>query len=80
MLIIGTSPKVPTMNYNPRLDKSRQDPVWMMDKMDFLQEVYTDYCALHNLPLVSADEQDDPHHQAWMDNYIQLWEYAEESC
>ena len=29
-----------------------------MDKIDFLTDVYEDYCTKHSLPYVSADEQD----------------------
>ena len=60
------------------LDKFRQ-PHEIMDKIDFLQEVYVDYCKKHDLPLVSADEQDyNENHDAWFKNYIELWNYSQE--
>ena len=50
-----------------------------MDAIDFLTEVYEDYCTKHGLPYVSADEQEyNPKHDAWVKNYIKLWDYAQE--
>ena len=41
----------------------------IMDKIDFLTDVYEDYCTKHGLPYVSADEQDltdmDEKHIQW---------------
>ena len=54
-----------------------------MTKIDFLTIVYNDYCTKHNLPLVSADEQElsesDEKHINWMDNFIDMWYYAEDN-
>ena len=48
------------------------------DKIDFLEEVYEDYCTKHKLPFVSADEQDDhPIHSKWFNKFIELWDYAQ---
>ena len=48
-----------------------------MSKIDFLTIVYNDYCTKHNLPLVSADEQElsesDEKHINWMDNFIDMF-------
>ena len=54
-----------------------------MSKIDFLTIVYKDYCTKHNLPFVSADEQElnesDKKHIDWIDNFIDMWYYAEEN-
>ncbi len=51
-----------------------------MDQIDFLQEVYADYVVKHHLPMVSADEQDYlPEHDSWLKNFIELWDYAQNS-
>ena len=49
------------------------------DPIDFMSEVYTDYVVKHSLPMVSADEQDSisPEHDAWLSNFIKLWDYAQ---
>jgi len=48
-----------------------------MNSLDFLQEVYADYVVKHGLPMVSADEQDFlPDHDAWLTNFVTLWDYA----
>ena len=51
-----------------------------MDAIDFLTEVYEDYCTKHGLPYVSADEQDEGlnvKHDIWLRNFSQLWDYAQ---
>ena len=49
-----------------------------MDAIDFLHEVYADYVVKHKLPMVSADEQDFmPEHDAWLRNFVKLWDYAQ---
>ena len=53
-----------------------------MDAIDFLTEVYEDYCTKHRLPYVSADEQDLTDealikHDSWLRNFSQLWDYAQ---
>ena len=54
-----------------------------MTKIDFLTIVYDDYCTKHNLPFVSADEQElsgsNEKHINWMDNFIDMWYYAEDN-
>ena len=54
-----------------------------MTKIDFLTIVYKDYCTKHNLPFVSADEQElsesDKKHINWIDNFIDMWHYAEDN-
>ena len=54
-----------------------------MSKIDFLTIVYDDYCTKHNLPPVSADEQDlsylDEKHINWIDNFIDMWDYAQDN-
>ena len=54
-----------------------------MSKIDFLTIAYKDYCTKHNLPLVSADEQDlsysDEKHINWIDNFIDMWDYAQDN-
>tara|TARA_B000000475_G_scaffold177533_1_gene142793 strand:- start:305 stop:481 length:177 start_codon:yes stop_codon:yes gene_type:complete len=49
------------------------------DPIDFMSEVYTDYVVKHSLPMVSADEQDSisPEHDAWLSNFITIWDYAQ---
>lgn len=53
-----------------------------LDGLGFLCEVYQDYCKLHSLPLVSADEQDwhelTPSQRVWIQQFQLLWE-AEQS-
>ncbi len=50
-----------------------------MDAIDFLTEVYEDYCTKHGLPYVSADEQEyDAKHDSWLRNFSQMWDYAQE--
>ena len=52
-----------------------------MDAIDFLTEVYEDYCTKHGLPYVSADEQDEGlnvKHDSWLRNFSQMWDYAQE--
>ena len=51
-----------------------------MDAIDFLTEVYEDYCTKHGLPYVSADEQDEGlnvKHDIWLRSFSQLWDYAQ---
>ena len=54
-----------------------------MTKIDFLTIVYKDYCTKHNLPFVSADEQElnesDKKHIDWRGNIIEMWNYAEDN-
>tara|TARA_B100001113_G_C20970854_1_gene561721 strand:- start:230 stop:424 length:195 start_codon:yes stop_codon:yes gene_type:complete len=53
-------------------------PEELMDAIDFMSEVYVDYVVKHKLPRVSADEQDFlPAHDAWLKNFIKLWDYAQ---
>lgn len=51
---------------------------YKLDGIGFLCEVYQDYCKLHNLPNVSADEQDydelTPSQRVWMQQFITLWD------
>ena len=52
-----------------------------MDKIDFLTDVYEDYCTKDSLPYVSADEQDlselDQKHVNWLRNFNDMWELAQ---
>ena len=49
------------------------------DSIDFMSEVYADYVVKHKLPMVAADEQDImPEHDAWLTNFIKLWDYAQQ--
>ncbi len=54
-----------------------------MDKIDFLTEVYEDYCTKHSLPYVSADDQDtsdmDEKHVNWIHTFIEVWDLAANS-
>jgi len=55
----------------------------IMDKIDFLTDVYEDYCTKHSLPYVSADEQDltdmDEKHIQWLHNFNAMWDIAQDS-
>ena len=49
-----------------------------MTQLDFLQEVYTDYCTKHGLEHVSTCEQSGltPEQWEWIENYNNLWDYV----
>ena len=63
--------------YDPKEKKWFSTP---QDPIDLLVDVYSKYCVEHNLPLVSADEQDKsqlPHYQEkWSEAFAQLWDLA----
>ena len=51
------------------------------DRLDFLSEVLQDFCTLHNLEYLSADDLlYDPSNQLtdyqkdWLSNYISIWD------
>ena len=50
----------------------------VMTQLDFLQEVYTDYCTKHGLEHVSTCEQSGltPEQWEWIENYNNLWDYV----
>ena len=52
--------------------------VSVMDSMDFLTEVYEDYCTKHSLPYISADEQDlselSQAQRDWITFFSYLWD------
>ena len=74
MAIRGFEKKDPYAGLNQLMQLMNQ-----MDAIDFLQEVYADYVVKHKLPMVSADEQDFlPEHDAWLTNFIKLWDYAQQ--
>ncbi len=54
----------------------------VLDGIGFLCEVSQDYCRLHNLPFVSADEQDwnelTQSQRVWIEQFQLLWD-AEQS-
>ena len=49
-----------------------------MDSVDFLTEVYEDYCTKHHIPFVSADEQDlselSQAQRDWITFFSYLWD------
>ena len=49
-----------------------------MDSVDFLTEVYEDYCTKHSLPYLSADEQDlselSQAQRDWITFFSYLWD------
>ena len=56
-----------------------------MDRLNFLSNVLEDYCNLHDLPFISADDILYSHQYAeidcltpyqidWLQNYIQVWD------
>ena len=49
-----------------------------MTKLDFLQEVYTDYCTKHGLEHVSTCEQSGltAEQWNWIENFDKLWDHA----
>ena len=63
-----------------------------MNSLDFLSNVLQDYCNLHDLPFISADEllyesdtqSMDCHtkltseQQDWLSNYITVWDIIQE--
>lgn len=50
-----------------------------MTQLDFLQEVYKDYCNKHGLKHVSTCEQScsTPEQWQWIQNFNELWDYAQ---
>ena len=50
-----------------------------MTHLDFLQEVYKDYCNKHGLEHVSTCEQScsTPEQWQWIQNFNELWDYAQ---
>ena len=52
----------------------------LMDNIDFLTDVYEDYCTKHGLPYVSADEQClselDERHVNWLNAFNRMWDLA----
>ena len=47
-----------------------------MNSIDFLCDVYSDFCSKHKLEHVSADEQDglNEYQQKWVTNFIDVWD------
>ena len=65
-----------------------------MNSLDFLSDVLRDYCTLHDLPFISADdllyETDNnsemdcytnltPEQQDWLSCYINVWDTIQEA-
>jgi hypothetical protein len=50
-----------------------------MTQLDFLQEVYSDWCNKHGLKHVSTCEQScsTPEQWQWIQNFNELWDYAQ---
>ena len=54
--------------------------MYISDQIDFLTVAYEDYCTKHQLPYVSADEQDYmPEHDAWLTKFSEMWDLAVDS-
>ena len=66
-----------------------------MDRLNFLSNVLQDYCNLHDLPFISADDllyesvhydQADCHtkltseQEDWLSCYIKVWDITQEHC
>ena len=66
-----------------------------MNALDFLSNVLQDYCTLHDLPYISADDllyesihyKDEDCHtkltleqQDWLSCYIKVWDITQEYC
>ena len=66
-----------------------------MNALDFLSNVLQDYCTLHDLPYISADdllyESDNnsemdcytkltSDQQDWLSCYIKVWDITQENC
>ena len=66
-----------------------------MNALDFLSNVLQDYCTLHDLPYISADDllyesihyKDADCHtkltleqQDWLSCYIKVWDITQEQC
>jgi len=51
-----------------------------MNELDFLQEVYLDYCDKHGLDHVSTCEQSGltPKQWKWIDQYNNYWDEAQD--
>ena len=56
-----------------------------MDSLDFLSNVLKDYCTLHNLEYISADDllyesnnELTPNQCDWLENYITVWDIIQE--
>ena len=56
-----------------------------MDSLDFLSNVLKDYCTLHNLEYISADDllyqsnnELTPNQQDWLSCYITVWDIIQE--
>ena len=64
-----------------------------MDRLDFLSNVLRDYCTLHNLPFISADEllyesnnnsemdcyaKLTSEQEDWLSCYINIWDTIQE--
>ena len=60
-----------------------QIPNNQYDAIAFLCDVYQDYCKKHDLPKVSADEQDfdelTERQQLWISEFISVWNAVEDS-
>tara|TARA_R100000278_G_C5419120_1_gene145929 strand:- start:236 stop:409 length:174 start_codon:yes stop_codon:yes gene_type:complete len=51
-----------------------------MDTIEFLQQVYAEYCTKYNLPYVSCDEQEyNEDHNLWFKQFSFIWELAQEN-
>ena len=50
-----------------------------MSELDWLQEVYKDYCSKHGLDHVSTCEQSGltPEQWEWIENFNQRWDYGQ---
>ena len=51
-----------------------------MDTLEFLGDVYSDFCSKNNLEHISADEQTNlnPKQSEWIEKFIELWNEAED--
>ena len=57
-----------------------------MDSLDFLSNVLKDYCTLHQLEYISADDllyesnnELTSNQRDWLENYITVWDIIQEA-
>ena len=72
------------MPYNTHMATNNpfQIPNNQYDAIAFLCDVYSDYCNKHNLPKVSADEQDfgalTQRQLLWIEQFIDVWDAVQD--
>ena len=72
------------MPYNTHMATNNpfQIPNNQYDAIAFLCDVYSDYCNKHNLPKVSADEQDfgelTQRQVLWIEHFIDVWDAVQD--